>query len=509
VEAHFEPRGTTAVTMSILASLRRLEEGGGHGGGHELLYILLFWIAAYVADFAAQKTRLSPLLFYLLFGVCFSNFGITEKSLFMQVFAEVAITLVFFALGFEENVEHFLGGIKKAWGIAILGAFVPFLCGFGCSNYFWPEEGFKSAMMVGLAVTATAVSLTMITLKSKGLERSNAAIGIMTSAVLDDVMSLILVAIMVPIASGEADPSVEGILLILGKTAGFFLLISLLHLVIFPHDLSTVPILKHIPFLRSMGVNNLVRFHDGEQAVLVALAIGLGLGLVAEIFGFHPAIGAYMAGLILEKDYFEMPECDEKEAHNIYEHVKEILENAAYVWLGPIFFIQLGTDINIDIEIVKNVVPETLTLFFSLFFGQIFSAAFAARYIPGGFDWAESFMIGFGMLGRAELFFVVLNICYNEYPIYSTEMFYSLTFAAVLLNISVPVTISLYTPYYLGEKSLFGKGARESQGGTQLTPTNSAVALQEQFNRRTTDASAQIYCCGMPYRSRFDKRRGF
>merc|ERR1719333_1872400 len=92
---------------------------------------------------------------------------------------------------------------------------------------------------------------------------------------------------------------------------------------------------------------------------------------------------------------------------------------------------------------------ETFTLFITLFVGQVVAAALAARYIPGGFDWAESIMIGFGMLGRAELFFVVLNICYNEYAIYSTEMFYSLTFAAVLLNICVPVTISLYTPYYL------------------------------------------------------------
>jgi len=349
--------------------------------------------------------------------------------------------------------------------------------------YFFPEEGPKAAMMCGLAMTATAVSLTMITLKSKGLEKSNAAIGIMTSAVLDDVMSLILVAIMVPIASGQADPTVEGIAMILGKTAAFFVMISILHLAVFPYV-----------------ANIFIKFHEGEQAVLVSLAGGLGMGLVAELFDFHPAIGAYMTGLILEKDYFNIPAHGSEEAHNIYEHVKEILENAAYVWLGPIFFIHLGSEINIDVDILKSVIVETLVLFVSLFFGQIFSAAFAARYIPGGFTWKESIMIGFGMLGRAELFFVVLNICYNEYPIYSTEMFYSLTFAAVLLNISVPVTISLYAPYYLADDG------KDAQNGVALT---NAAGAGGDYARQTSGQSAQVYCCGVPYKSRYDRRRGY
>jgi hypothetical protein len=62
-------------------------------------------------------------------------------------------------------------------------------------------------------------------------------------------------------------------------------------------------------------------------------------------------------------------------------------------------------------------------------------------------------MIGFGMLGRAELFFVVLNVAYIEFPIFTEEMFFSLTMAAMLLNISVPITISLYKPYYVRKTS--------------------------------------------------------
>lgn len=489
--------------MVHLESWRRLSS---EGVAPELHYLLYFWTAAYASDICAEMTRLSPLLYYLLFGCCFRNFEVVEHGVVMPILADVAITVVFFSLGFEENVEHFLGGVKKAWGIATIGAAIPFFCGFACGQLFFPEAGINPSLMMGLSVTATAVSLTMITLKSKGLESSKAAIGIMTSAVLDDVMALILVAIMVPIASGEASPTAEGILMILVKTMLFFLMIAAFHLVIFPHDLSSVPVIKHIPFLRSIGMNNLLAFHGGEQAVLVSLGVGLGVGLLAVNFGFHPAIGAYMAGLVLEKEYYELPGTGHGGSHNCYDHVKEIIENAAFVWLGPIFFIHLGTEILIDPEIVKNVITQTLTIFAMVFVGQILAAAFAARYVPGGFTWNESIMIGFGMLGRAELFFVVLDVCYNVHDIFTTEMFYSLTFAAVLLNISVPVTISIYAPYYLGEKACCGARSVPAVEAPEILMTGPASSEQPETGE--AGGSSQFDCGCVPWsRSRYGRRR--
>ncbi len=61
--------------------------------------------------------------------------------------------------------------------------------------------------------------------------------------------------------------------------------------------------------------------------------------------------------------------------------------------------------------------------------GQIVSAALAARY-TGDFSFEESMMIGFGMLGRAELAFVVMDIAYVQNDIFTTEVFYTLMFTA-------------------------------------------------------------------------------
>lgn len=63
-------------------------------------------------------------------------------------------------------------------------------------------------------------------------------------------------------------------------------------------------------------------------------------------------------------------------------------------------------------------------------------------------------MIGFGMLGRAELAFVVMDIAYVQNSIPSTEAFYTLMFTAFWLNVAVPLTIRWWKPYYAGEKPM-------------------------------------------------------
>ena len=63
-------------------------------------------------------------------------------------------------------------------------------------------------------------------------------------------------------------------------------------------------------------------------------------------------------------------------------------------------------------------------------------------------------MIGFGMLGRAELAFVVMNIAYIQHGIFTEEVFYTLMITIFWLNVSVPLTIRFWRPYFSGEKLL-------------------------------------------------------
>lgn len=95
--------------------------------------------------------------------------------------------------------------------------------------------------------------------------------------------------------------------------------------------------------------------------------------------------------------------------------------------------------------------PYVVTLTAALFIAQISSAAISARY-TGSFSWTDSMMIGFGMLGRAELAFVVMDITYVQYHVMTTEAFYTLMGVAFCLNLSVPVCIKLWKPRFTAEQ---------------------------------------------------------
>ena len=175
----------------------------------------------------------------------------------------------------------------------------------------------------------------------------------------------------------------------------------------------------------------------GEYTILSLLLIAVSVGLLAHAFGFHPAVGAYMAGLIIHSEYFVF---HEEKKIDYHRKAKEMIDNMAYSWIGPVFFVTLGAKLIFDYDLFVEVLPHALLLFVGLFIGQITSASLAARY-TGNFDWPSSLMIGFGMLGRAELAFVVMDIAYIQYHIITIDAFYTLMITVTLLNFSVPLTI--------------------------------------------------------------------
>lgn len=411
----------------------------------DLLSLAIIWLAVFVAHYAANKTRLTPVLWFLAVGCLLVNIGVLpeEPGIFIKDFAEIGIIVIMFALGFEENSSDFIRSVKRSWGIALFGALAPFLIAYGLAMHYWGNA--SGALMCGLAMMATAVSLTMVSLRSEGLHKSTAATGIMTSAVLDDIASLALVAILVPVASGEAMISVLGIGLIVAKAIGFFLAISVLAMWLFP--VGSGPF-GGIPLMDKFNLQRLITLQDGEHATLTVLLIALLVALLGHEFGFHPAVGAYMAGLILKEEYFAFGRHSESDELTIHEDTRKIIDSIAFSWIGPVFFIVLGTRLVLDMEILASVLDEALILFAALFIGQILSAGIAARY-TGRFSWAESWMIGFGMLGRAELAFVVMEIAYVQSQIINEQMFYVLMATAFLLNISVPLTIRWWKPHYL------------------------------------------------------------
>jgi Na+:H+ antiporter len=416
-----------------------------------LVHLAIIWAAVFGAVVMAKATRLTPVLYFLFVGSLLANIGVlpAESGAFIRVFAELGIIFIMFALGFEESTDNFLASIKRSWGIALFGALAPFAVAYVIADYVWGDPNIS--LMCGLAMTATAVSLTMVSLQSLGLQNSIVALRIMTSAVLDDIGSLVMVAIVVPIATGEETFTIMSAVMTAGKAVLFFVIVSIIGIWIFPR--SHARWLKRVPWLQHLSLQTYLTFDKGKYATLAILLAALAVGLLAHYFGFHPAVGAYMAGLIVREEHFQLKtrtidEFGRPVEFNVYAETKRIVDNAAFCWVGPVFFVDLGAKILFDWDLLMDIMPYAIAMTVGIAVFQILSAGLAARY-TSGMNFAESLMIGFGMLGRAELAFVVIDIAYVQHNILNREAFFTLMITAFFLNILVPLTITWWKPYYL------------------------------------------------------------
>jgi Kef-type K+ transport system membrane component KefB len=271
-----------------------------------------------------------------------------------------------------------------------------------------------------------------------------------------------MVAIVVPLATGEETFTLLSLFFTAGKAVLFFVIVTLVGIWIFPR--SHAKWVQQLPMLRYLSLQSYLTFDKGRYATLAILLAALAVGLLAHYFGFHPAIGAYMAGLIVREEHFQLKE--ESIDHlsrpinaSVFAETKHIIDNAAFSWVGPVFFVDLGAKILFDWDLLVEVLPYAISMTVGIAVFQVISAGLAARY-TSGMNFAESLMIGFGMLGRAELAFVVIDIAYVQHPILNRQAFFTLMITAFFLNIIVPVSITWWRPYYLkatGEARTMGK----------------------------------------------------
>ncbi len=406
----------------------------------ELFYLAIIWGVVFIASWCAEKTKMTSILYCLAFGAILVNIGMlpVKTTDFLVNFSQLGIIVIMFALGFEENTSDFINSVKKSWSIALFGAIAPFLTCYYLTLFFWHQHDI--ALIAGLTMTATAVSLTMLTLKNEGLHRTGAARAIIASSVLDDIASLIFLAILIPFVTTGTSISLLEVAYLLAKVLLFFAIVTFLGAYAFPKNIKS-SFINHIPILRKYGLGDLLSFQQGEKITLIILFIALTTALLAHWLGFHPAIGAYLAGLVLKEEYFKLDENKDE-----YNKTKYIIDDIAYSWVGPIFFVILGSHIIFESSLFLSIIPETILLTICIIISQVLSAGLSARYI-GKFKLDESLLIGIGMVGRAELAFVVLDIGYVQYEILSQEVFYSLMLTIFFLNISVPIAIKIWKKY--------------------------------------------------------------
>lgn len=373
---------------------------------HEIaldLLILLagIWLVAVTLRPLGLPTIMGELIVGVLVGP--AVLGWIHPTEAITLLAEIGIFFLMFHAGVETQPREFFDALRRSLGVALVGAAVPFSVAFGVATLF--GLGPVGATFVGLTMTATAVVITLKTLKDLGLADTRVARVVVAACVIDDLLTLVFFGLIVGVLQGGSFEPTD-IFVTLLKVVVFFAAAFVLGRYVYPR--------LTLPFRA-----------EGGKGFTFVLLVAIAAGLFAEMIGLHMIIGAYLAGLFFE----------EKVAHpNLVRVVADRSYGIAYSFLGPIFFISLGFEITFDISGSGFAFLAVLTT--AVVAGQILSAG--AMALRMGLPGREALTVGVGMCGRAELAFILASLALAQGAI-EPSVFSVLIFTCFLLNLFTPL----------------------------------------------------------------------
>ena len=349
----------------------------------------------------------------LIIGPCLLNLVQTSDAI--SIFAEIGVVLLMFSTGLGTNLKELMRAGPIATLIACVGVFVPLVGGTLLYSAFYGFAAvgspvFYRALFIGTIMTATSVSITVATLQELGHLKSFLGTTIVSAAVIDDVIGIVVLTCVLG-ASGGTDTSLVDVLM---DTVLFFIAAIVIGLIIHKAMLW----LDH-------------RNPHTQRITIVSMAFCFAMAYIAEqYFGIADITGAYIAGIVL---------CAMDDA----PYVERRVDISNYVIFAPVFFASIGLKTDIS-----GLTPEIL-LFCICFvivalLTKIIGCGLAAKICR--FNWGDSLKVGVGMMTRGE---VALIVAQKGLEVGVVDPVY---FTAVILLI---VVSSVATPLAL--KALFTK----------------------------------------------------
>lgn len=316
--------------------------------------------------------------------------------------ATVGVVMLLFIAGLETDLNRLLRVGTTSVYVAVGGIVVPFGLGFGLSLLFAPEN-LARAMVVGTILVATSVSISVMSLMGLKKVQSREGTTILTSAIIDDVIGIILLSIVLSFLGEEEGRLVKGLALI----AVFLLGACLLGWFA-------------IPF-----VVNLSRRMDSSAGInMGALSLMFLFAGVAEVSGVAAITGSYLAGLFVGRTQHRAT-------------IRESMEIMAHSLFVPVFFVFVGLQTNLA-EGTYN------WLFIALFVvaaiaSKLVGSGLAARM--RGFSARSSFAIGAGMVPRGEVALIIALIGMRDTQVLDAGIFTATVIMVVLTSLVTPLML--------------------------------------------------------------------
>jgi len=349
--------------------------------------------------------------------------GLVEDSAF-QAIASLGMLFLMLMVGMEMDVDELIKASKTGLVVAVGGIVLPLILGYVIGLIFIPESEYKfiHCSLLGVVLSITAVPALSRVLVDLKLLNTKLGHTIMNAAIVDDIIGLLLLAMLTTLMIGGEVPAIGELLLMVAKVLGFFVLALIIGKFVMPY----------------IGMK-LEQVRSREIEFSFVLIIAVGFGIIAEYAGMHFIIGALVAGMFIREG--ALPE-------EAILDLENKISGIALGFLAPIFFVSIG--LHVDLSALGTAPLFVLAVLVAAVVGKVVGCGVPARL--AGFSMRESLAIGVGMNGRGAVEIIVAAVALEAgifalpvpTPPLVTSMFSSIVIMAIVTTLIVPMGMRFF-----------------------------------------------------------------
>jgi Kef-type K+ transport system membrane component KefB len=368
-----------------------------------LAIFVIFGSAKLLAE-VFERLRQPGIVGEILAGVLIgpSVLGWIQPAQYTTTLSQLGVMFLLFRVGLEVKSTELLKVGGTAAIVAISGVIAPFALGWGIM-YLWGAPTVES-IFVGAAMIATSVGITARILSEKGLLHHSASQVILAAAVFDDVLGLVVLAVVSSLARG----SINFIELSLTAVAAiaFTLVVA---------KWGTRVVGRVVPHLQR-------QLRAGEVEFNLAMVALFGLALLATYAGVAAIIGAFLAGMALSE--------------SLQERIRDLVQGVSEL-LIPFFLVGIGLQMNLSVFSDRGTLLLTGVIVFAAVISKLIGCGLGAVRM----GWSNALRVGTGMVPRGEVGMVVAQIGYGL-GVIPARIYGVVVFMAVATTLIAPPMLS-------------------------------------------------------------------
>ncbi|KFI23275.1 cation:proton antiporter [Nitrosococcus oceani] len=422
----------------------------------ELFYILLVLLLTtrLLGEFAkriGQPSLVGEVMAGIALGALAAEFpdnfpalvGITEDKVFIAL-TDLAIFFLMLLAGMQMSLQELAKVSRSAFFVAVGGMAVPMALGLGLGWLLIPDSHYKQAqaLFLGTALAITAVPVAVRVLMNLGTLRSRVGQTIVSAAFFDDVLSLLLLAVLTAMLNTGEFPDISSLLYLLGQVLLFFMVTGVVGYFT-------------LPFIGKF----ITRFRLDEINFSGLLIIALANAVLAEMLGMHFILGAFITGVLFT------PKTINKMA---YEENKRRLSGISEGFLAPLFFASIG--LHLDLSAITEDPIFVIYLIYAAFVCKFIGAGLPAYW--SGFSIRDAAAVGTGMSARGAVELIIADIALQaglfQRPEPTPSIVENLFSAIVIMALATTLVTPLFLKILLGRR----KGTEKKSDNAKLTRTD-------------------------------------